>query len=45
MMRSLINNVINCKMLNIHLVNGWKEGEKEGRKDKWMNRCKKGQGP
>ena len=26
-------------------MDGWKEGGKEGRKDKWMNRFKKGQGP
>lgn len=33
LMRSLINNVINCEMLDIHLLNGWMEGRREeGRK-------------
>jgi hypothetical protein len=45
-MRSLINNVINCEMLDIHLLNGWMEGRRERRKEsKWMNRYKKGRGP
>lgn len=44
MMKSLINNVINCEMLDIHLLNGWMEGRRE-KESKWMNRYKKGQGP